>query len=226
MAQQVFPPNIIIKVIREAFFKYRDLTPTARVPGAELPIFNDDRIISDMEQFSYVRLDAIRNNPKGKRDWVIVLILGGSKKKYYHSNEFRTLLNGIESEKLSKDQRLDELIIVAEDIFFAKKNLIEVVREMQIKMGTVACNAYPYCNFACVIPEHKSVPKHRIMSQIEMEEFLHRERLLRSDLPIILTTDPAIVWLGAREGQVVEIVRDSYTTGTSINYRRVERGSL
>jgi DNA-directed RNA polymerase subunit H (RpoH/RPB5) len=55
---------------------------------------------------------------------------------------------------------------------------------------------------------------------------LARERLERSDLPVILTTDPPIVWNRGREGQVVEITRDSQTSGTALYYRRVERSAV
>lgn len=220
MAQQVFPPKTIVDVILEGYLKHRGLVHAGRM-GADIPSFTADRIISDMEQFSYVRIDAHLPDA-ATRDWVIIMVLGGSKKKYYHSGDLRTLLQGVASEKVFKSGRLKELIIIAEDVFFTKKNLTDVVSEIKAKFEGVECNAHPYCNFACIIPEHKSVPKHRIMSDAEVEALLTRERLLKTDLPVILTTDPAVVWLNAHEGQVIEITRDSHITVTSINYRLVK----
>ena len=235
MAQQVYPPNVIVGVIRNSFFHHRDLTaaPRSLAHEAEAASFNDDRIISDMEQFSYVRLDAVRRRPRGARDWVVVLVLR-AEGKYHHSPDLRKLIEGVETERPAKDGRLDEIIVVAEEQFFTKKNLTDVIREQQGKQAGGAdasgeapfYSAYPYYNFACVVPDHQSVPRHRIMSPESVEALLATERIARSDLAAILTTDAAIVWNGAREGQVVEITRDSQTAGTAISYRRVERGAV
>lgn len=233
MAQQVFPPNVVVRVILGSFFPCRglELAPRSLARGAEIPIFDDDRIIGDMEQFHYVRLDARREIPRGARNWVVILVLGADGKYSHHSPDLRKLLEGIEAERPAKDGHLDEVIIVAEDAFFGKKNLTDVVREAQQKQAggpDLAGSApfysvYPYCNFAFVVPEHQSVPPHRIMEPDEVKTLLSREHIIRSDLPVILTNDAPIVWNGGREGQVVEITRDSQTAQVSIYYRRIER---
>lgn len=235
MAQQVFPPNVIVRIIKDSFFPYRGLTmaPRGLSDKEKIPVFDDDRIISDMENFYYVRLDAIRNKPRGARDWVVVLILSVDGKYSHHSPDLRKLLEGIESEKPTKDGRLDEVILVVEG-FFNKKNLTDVVKDIQQKQVggpdfkgvTPFYNVYPYYNFSLVVPEHKSVFPHRIMTTAEETELFQREHILRSDLGIILTTDAPIIWNGGREGQIVEITRDSQTAGTAIYYRRIEKGNV
>lgn len=236
MAQQVFPPNVIVRVIRDDFFRYRRLAlaPRGLARDAEAPVFDDDRVISDMEQFYYVRLDAVRETPRGARDWVVILVLGADGKYSHHSPDLRKLLDGIEAERPTKEGRLDEVIVVAEEAFFGKKNLTDVVREAQQKQAggpdpagsAPFYSAYPYYNFALVVPEHKSVSPHRIMERAEVEALLRREHIARSDLPMVLTNDAPIVWNGGREGQVVEITRDSQTAGTSLYYRRIERAAV
>jgi DNA-directed RNA polymerase subunit H (RpoH/RPB5) len=64
------------------------------------------------------------------------------------------------------------------------------------------------------------------MGIAEVEEFLRREHTTRGDLPVIYTNDAQIVWNGGREGQVVEITRDSQTAGTALYYRRIERAAI
>ena len=233
MAQQVFPPNVIIHNIRDHFFPYRGLIPTTRglARDAEVPAHAVDDVISDMEQFYYVRLDAVRETPRGGRDWVVILVLGADGKYSLHSPDLRKLLEGIEAERPTKDGRLDEVIVIAEEAFFSKKNLTDIIREAQQRQaggpdtgGTAPFySAYPYYNFSLVVPEHTSVAPHRIMGETEVSDFLRREHIVRSDLPRILTNDAPIVWNGGREGQVVEITRDSQTAGTSLYYRRIER---
>ena len=236
MAQQVYPPSVIVRVILDHFFKYRKLTLTTRglSQESEVPVFTTDRVISDMEQFYYVRLDALRENPRGTRDWVVILVLSMEGKFSNHGPDMRKLLDGIEAERATKEGRLDEVIVVAEEAFFGKKHVTDVIREFQQKQptgpdfdGTSAFfSAYPYYNFCLVVPEHKSVAVHRIMTPEEVASVLESQRLARTDLAVIYTTDAPIVWNGAREGQVIEIKRDSQTAGSALCYRRVERGAI
>lgn len=69
--------------------------------------------------------------------------------------------------------------------------------------------------------KHVLVPKHRIMAQQESQELIKSLRCEKSNLPTILTTDVISRYLGAQSGDVVEIVRNSQTTGTALYYRVV-----
>ena len=242
MALQVYAAGGIVRILIEAFLPHRGLAlaPRGLAREAEVRAFAEDEIISDMEQFYYVRLDAHRAAPRGSRDWVVILILSATGKYSLHSPDLRGLLGGIEAERAAKEGRLDEVIVVAEEAFFGKKNLTGVVREAEQRAsarrqsgpglgadslgGAPFYSACPYHNFSYVLPESKIVAPHRVMSAAEVEELLRRERLVFRDLPIIYTDDPPIVWNGGREGQVVEITRDSQTGGNSLYYRRIERG--
>lgn len=236
MALQVYAAGGIVRILIDKFLPYRGLTlaPRGLAEGAAPRAFSEDEVISDMEQFAYVRLDALRLVPRGGRDWVVVLILSATGKYSLHSPDLRKLLDGIDTERATKEGRLDEVIVVAEEIFFSKKNLTDVIREAQEKQadgadadGTAAFySACPYYNFAYVLPESTSVPPHRIMAPDEVSALLRTERIVLKDLPIVYTSDPPIVWNGGREGQVVEITRDSQTGGHSLYYRRIERGAI
>jgi DNA-directed RNA polymerase subunit H len=236
MAQQVYPPNVIIRTLLTDFFRYRGLAlaPRGLTRDAQVRAFNDDEIISDMEQFFYVRLDALRKAPRGGRDWVVILILAAQGKYAHHGPDLRKLLDGVEAERPTKEGRLDEVIVVAEEEFFHKKNLTDVVREFQAKQAggydpdglAPYFSAHPYDVFSCVIPENQSVPPHRIMSAGEVSAFLEAEHLTFPGLPALPASDPPIVWLGGREGQVVRITRPSQTAGEVPYTRRLEKGAL
>jgi DNA-directed RNA polymerase subunit H (RpoH/RPB5) len=236
MALQVYPPLVVVRTIIDSFFPYRGLrlAPRGLAREGAVRAFGDDEIISDMAQFYYTRLDALRERPRGGRDWVVILILSSRGKYTHHGPDLRKLLEGVEAERPAKEGRLDELIVVAEEEFFKKKNLTDVLREMQERQaqgvdpdGTAPYySAHPYHNFVLVVPEHRSVPPHRIMTKDEVDSFLQREGLSYSDLPVILTSDAPLVWLGARKGQVVAIARKSQTAGLAWVSRRVELGAL
>lgn len=234
---QVYPPTIIVRTLLNEYFKYRRLTkvPRGMAPTAELRAFSDDDIISDMEQFHYVRVDAQREVPRGQRDWVVVLVLSADGKFSHHGPDLRRLIAGVEAERATADGRLDEIIVVATEEFFKKKNLTDVIREAQARHPHTDADAagvepfvsaHPYHLFSCNIPRNQSVPPHRIMPESEVEEYLARERLARRDLPVRPASDPPVVWLGGREGQVIEVLRPTQTAGEIPYVCRLEKGSL
>ena len=71
------------------------------------------------------------------------------------------------------------------------------------------------------ILEHEYVPQHRILTNKEVEEILNKLKIERIQLPNILMTDPVAKIIGANEGNVIEIIRNSKTAGSSIAYRHV-----
>jgi DNA-directed RNA polymerase subunit H len=68
---------------------------------------------------------------------------------------------------------------------------------------------------------HELVPEHRVLSEEEKEELLRRYRIKISQLPQIKASDPAVVALGAKPGDVIEIKRKSPTAGYYYYYRLV-----
>lgn len=69
--------------------------------------------------------------------------------------------------------------------------------------------------------DHVLVPEHRILSEEEKEELLKKYRIRISQLPQIKASDPAVVALGAKPGDVIEIKRRSPTAGYYYYYRLV-----
>lgn len=72
-----------------------------------------------------------------------------------------------------------------------------------------------------LVPDHTFVPKHEIMTKAEAEEVMERYHCKPTELPLIYVTDPAIVKLGVKPGDMIRITRDSSTAGESIYYRYV-----
>ncbi|MBS1267756.1 MAG: DNA-directed RNA polymerase subunit H [Nitrosopumilus sp.] len=72
-----------------------------------------------------------------------------------------------------------------------------------------------------LVPDHVYVPKHEIISKQEAEEILKKYNCKPTELPLIYVTDPAILKLGVKPGDMIKITRDSSTAGTSLYYRYV-----
>ncbi len=69
--------------------------------------------------------------------------------------------------------------------------------------------------------DHELVPEHRVLSEKEKEELLKKYRIKISQLPQIKAKDPAVVALGAKPGDIIEIKRKSPTAGVYYYYRIV-----
>ena len=67
---------------------------------------------------------------------------------------------------------------------------------------------------------HELVPKHYLLTKEETKELLEKFKITVTDLPQIFEKDPVAIAIGAKEGDVIKIVRQSETTVKSIDYYR------
>ncbi len=72
-----------------------------------------------------------------------------------------------------------------------------------------------------LVPDHIYVPKHEIITKQEAKEVLKKYNCKPTELPLIFVTDPAILGLGVKPGDMIKITRKSSTAGESLYYRYV-----
>ena len=72
-----------------------------------------------------------------------------------------------------------------------------------------------------LVPDHVYVPKHEIMTKKEAQKVLEKFNCQPTELPLIFVTDPAIIGLGVKPGDMIKISRKSGTAGESTYYRYV-----
>ena len=72
-----------------------------------------------------------------------------------------------------------------------------------------------------LVPDHVYVPKHEIMTKKDAEEILIKYNCKPTELPLIFVSDPAILGLGVKPGDMIKITRKSSTAGQSTYYRYV-----
>ena len=68
---------------------------------------------------------------------------------------------------------------------------------------------------------HEMVPEHRILSPEEAKAVLEKYRVKPYQLPWIRASDPAVIAIGAKPGDIIEIRRKSPTAGEAVFYRYV-----
>ncbi|MHA1932020.1 MAG: DNA-directed RNA polymerase subunit H, partial [Promethearchaeota archaeon] len=67
---------------------------------------------------------------------------------------------------------------------------------------------------------HKYVPQHLLLTKEETLNLLKKYKIEVTDLPQIFEKDPVAIAIGAKEGDIIKIVRDSHTTVKSVDYYR------
>ncbi|BDH79001.1 DNA-directed RNA polymerase subunit H [Methanothermobacter tenebrarum] len=72
------------------------------------------------------------------------------------------------------------------------------------------------------ILKHQLVPEHVILSEEEAEKILEEMKIHAEQLPRIRTDDPVVKAIGAKEGDILKIIRESPTAGRFVTYRIVQ----
>ena len=72
--------------------------------------------------------------------------------------------------------------------------------------------------------DHVLVPKHEIVKPDEREKLLKEYRVQPYQFPHLKASDPAVLAVGAKPGDIVRIIRDSQTAGKYVSYRYVVDG--
>jgi DNA-directed RNA polymerase subunit H len=216
----------VVKTIHEHFVQYRDLVaePT-----------NLSEISKILDRVGYIRINAERRTPRGKRKHVVILVLDESKKYSHNSPELKKLMEAIDNEPPAKEGTLDEVLLVVDSSFLAKKNLLDIVKAYQEREARDSKGAHcvdaagkaPFYNvidnisMRAAIPKHELVPEHQLMSLEETAEFLRFQSKELADFSQIRHNDPQMLWIGGRPGQLVRIIRPSEATCLSMAYRAV-----
>jgi DNA-directed RNA polymerase subunit H len=72
-----------------------------------------------------------------------------------------------------------------------------------------------------MIFDHEFVSKHEILTSEERKEILKKYKMQPYQLPRILASDPSIIAIGAKPGDIVRVIRESATAGEYVAYRYV-----
>lgn len=67
---------------------------------------------------------------------------------------------------------------------------------------------------------HDLVPQHILLTKKETQDLMEKYQITVIDLPQIFEKDPIAIAIGAKEGDVIKIIRNSRTTVKSVDYYR------
>lgn len=69
--------------------------------------------------------------------------------------------------------------------------------------------------------DHDFVSKHELLNPEEKTMFLEESKILAYQLPRINSTDPAIIAVGGKPGDIVRVIRNSKTAGKYVSFRYI-----
>jgi len=67
---------------------------------------------------------------------------------------------------------------------------------------------------------HDLVPQHILLTKEETQDLMDKYQITVIDLPQMFEKDPIAIAIGAKEGDVIKIIRNSRTTVKSVDYYR------
>lgn len=180
----------------------------------------------------YVTIRAINTVSRGKRNKVIIVLFKEDNESSLTQSVVKQTLEEVHK---GNDDTLDEVIIISNKENCKKQSIISALNHYIIdnpqtsydKDGKIVYyNLYIFNPFCTNITEHVQYDEHTIISNEEMEILSKSTYKALNNFPIVMSHDPAIIWLGARHGQIVKVRSMSHITGEVITYRIVRYVSL
>ena len=207
----------------DLFFTHRNIKRVS--PKKSIDEFN-----KHMRSMGYIMIEGMASKRERLPDRnTIVVIISEQSTASRKKADFSKLIEQVrmgEDFKSGKDKNYfnnTDLIFISNEkpVNEAVSGYEDIISELHERYADLYIETYTYEKLI-ITPDNSIMPVHRIMNQKEVED-LNNDRLSNnSRRPAIPANDTAIVWLGARPGDVIEIKRPSGTTGYSINYRVVK----
>ena len=108
------------------------------------------------------------------------------------------------------------LIVMSEPLGHAS---LKSLQEVYKKHSSIKWQIFNLEEVLINISKHVLVPKHILVPKENEASLLNNLMCTKSQLPVILKTDPMARYLGLEHGQIVQIVSFSPTAGEYISYR-------
>jgi DNA-directed RNA polymerase subunit H (RpoH/RPB5) len=168
-------------------------------------ILSEEEFTKNLQFNSYVHYECIQNTT-GKN---IIIYLLAKTNKSINTQDVRKIFNKIKI--------VCDVILVSEYIITIDLNkLLSTMKHIH----NIHC--YKHENFNLIIPDCILSGKHRIMNKIEINQLVNEDLFTTiANLPKIREDDPQCIWIGAKIGDIIEIVSPSFITHLFRTYKVV-----
>lgn len=205
-----YVPGEVYNNLRE-FITYRGI----RTDYKFLPI---DKFSDTLNTYEYVRIEGDRTDSRGVNTAVTIFLIMPKSRYALRAPDFKKLFNTLTKNRLENG----EVLFISEEEL--TNHIKKQIDELRTENKTLYIENYTYDKFVIVVPKHVSVPKHIIADRAEIDQWCDDYGTSRSELPKIFASDPPVVWLGAKPGDVIKIYRNSESAGHAVAMRQVIHG--
>lgn len=207
--------------VQEALIVYKNLPDLLRYRGYTHTgeWMTDDQFVTAAQASNIVYVDGVPSSDNGPRKQadrkpitIGISIATDSKAPIRSADSMEKAINSI------ADKKNDVMLILPDDPnASATKRIVERREKLEVYI-----EVYTYRPFIVIVPEHDSVPQHTILDNKTASQIVADLALKSStQLPLINTSDPPVIWMGGRPRDVIMIIRPSETSGYATAYRRV-----
>jgi len=186
-------------------------------------IFTDDYVMLECEDTEPRKFPPFTHESAKKLKTITYFIIVEPNSQISNvSNSFDRMLKNIPHLTSSKRTTNLDIIVVTKEPF--KTNIEKKIEPMRTNgdesgAGFLHIHNYRFRTFAMIIPEHKLVPPHRVLSKEEAAQVLKETNTKKRDMPKIHHDDAMALWSNAQIGDVIEILMPSEATGDEVVYR-------
>lgn len=140
-----------------------------------------------------------------------------------NAGDILKMMDKIPKIKAQKREFDMNVLIIAENPLntYAQKKTLQYINSNS--PGAVRIKSCVYTNLMFDIFKYHSVNPHRILSAEEEEEVLRDLKTTKNLLPKINSSDPPVLILDGRPGQIVEIQAINFNSGIDIKYRHINK---
>ena len=197
----------------EKLMKYRNINPNGNFLSEN--DFNKNFIHNE---FITIEGTNTFDMPNRINKFSYILLISPNSNYGLKSQDFKALMkNKISTNFSTKLTEGIDLLIITENQL--STHIEKVLTNIRTENPNSFIENYPYFKFAIEIPKHISVPKHEYATEQEINDIIINSYKMKNNLPKINSSDSAIIWLGARIGDIIKITRFSENAGYSIAYR-------
>lgn len=228
-----YTPYLLYKNILK-FLEYRKLGLKAHlVKNKEVNgVLSESKFIELIQTDEYVILECedteqrrfppfTHENSKKLKTVTYIVIVEPNSQISNVSNSFDRMLKNIPQLTSAKRNHNIDIIVVTKEPF--KTNIEKKIEPLIMNgdeiSGFLHIHNYQYRVFAMIVPEHKLVPSHRVLSKDESTQVLKETNTKKRDMPKIHHNDAMALWSNAVAGDIIEITISSEATGSEIVYR-------
>jgi len=157
-----------------------------------------DEFMKEMRNNSYITI-------KGKQDKLVTFVIVAKNSDIPNRTEsFLGMMREIKDE--------------SEIFLFTEKENTSKIRAYA-NSNNINLHIYPMYIIHIDLRKAPGVPKHEIVTSDEEKHIIERYYIHGKNMPYILSTDPQIIWIGAKPGDIIRITRMSEVSGYATIYR-------